>query len=135
MSDSLQPHRLKPAKLPSPWNSPGGNTGVGCHCLLQGIFLTRDRTRVFHIAGRFFTTREWWPIPLATRECPVIIAINICIFFWINYLIVFKWLHNLFLCLLVFRQFLLVPFFLTGLLCIKSLSKPRKELLNRRGQS
>ena len=24
-----------------PWNSPGKNTGVGCHSLLQGIFLTQ----------------------------------------------------------------------------------------------
>ena len=24
-----------------PWNSPGQNTGVGCHSLLQGIFLTQ----------------------------------------------------------------------------------------------
>ena len=29
--------------------------GVGCHVLLQGIFPTRDRTNVSHIAGRFFT--------------------------------------------------------------------------------
>ena len=26
------------ARLPCPWDSPGKNTGVGCHCLLQGIF-------------------------------------------------------------------------------------------------
>ena len=26
-------------KLPCPWNSPGKNTGVGCHALLEGIFL------------------------------------------------------------------------------------------------
>ena len=25
----------------SPWNSPGKNTGVGCHSLLQAIFLTK----------------------------------------------------------------------------------------------
>ena len=24
-----------------PWNFPGKNTGVGCHFLLQGIFLTQ----------------------------------------------------------------------------------------------
>ena len=41
VSDSLQPHRLQPARLPCPWNSPGKNTGVGCHFLLQGIFLTQ----------------------------------------------------------------------------------------------
>ena len=35
MSDSVRPHRQQPARLPRPWDSPGKNTGVGCHCLLQ----------------------------------------------------------------------------------------------------
>ena len=35
MSESLQPHRLQPTRLPRPWDSPGKNTGVGCHFLLQ----------------------------------------------------------------------------------------------------
>ena len=35
MSDSVQPHRRKPTRLPHPWDSPGKNTGVGCHFLLQ----------------------------------------------------------------------------------------------------
>ena len=35
MSDSVRPHRWKPTKLPRPWSSPGKNTGVGCHFLLQ----------------------------------------------------------------------------------------------------
>ena len=35
VSDSLQPHGLQPTRLPSPWDSPGKNTGVGCHFLLQ----------------------------------------------------------------------------------------------------
>ena len=39
MSVSLQPHDLYPAKLLCPWDSPGKNAGVGCHSLLQGIFL------------------------------------------------------------------------------------------------
>ena len=34
-SDSLPPHRLQPARLPSPWSFPGQNTGVGFHFLLQ----------------------------------------------------------------------------------------------------
>ena len=34
-------HGLQPARLLCPWNSPGKNTGVGCHSLLQGIFPTR----------------------------------------------------------------------------------------------
>ena len=35
------PHGLQPARLLCPWDSPGGNTGVGCHFLLQGIFPTQ----------------------------------------------------------------------------------------------
>ena len=35
MSDSGRPHRWQPTRLPCPWNSPGKNTGVGCHFLLQ----------------------------------------------------------------------------------------------------
>ena len=35
MSNSVQPHRQKPTRFPRPWDSPGKNTGVGCHFLLQ----------------------------------------------------------------------------------------------------
>ena len=35
MSDSVRPHRQQPTRLPHPWDSPGKNTGVGCHFLLQ----------------------------------------------------------------------------------------------------
>ena len=35
MSDSVRPHRQQPTRLPCPWDSPGMNTGVGCHFLLQ----------------------------------------------------------------------------------------------------
>ena len=35
VSDSVRPHRRQPTKVPRPWDSPGKNTGVGCHFLLQ----------------------------------------------------------------------------------------------------
>ena len=35
MSDSVRPHRRQPTRLCHPWDSPGKNTGVGCHFLLQ----------------------------------------------------------------------------------------------------
>ena len=38
VSDSLWPYGLQPSRLLCPWGSPGGNTGVGCHALLQGFF-------------------------------------------------------------------------------------------------
>ena len=34
-------HGLYPSRLLCPWDSPGKNTGVGCHALLQGIFPTQ----------------------------------------------------------------------------------------------
>ena len=41
MSYSLRPHGLFPTRLLCPWNSLGKSTGVNCHSLLQGIFLTQ----------------------------------------------------------------------------------------------
>ena len=37
MSDSVRPHRQQPTRLPRPWDSPGKNTGVGCHFLVQCV--------------------------------------------------------------------------------------------------
>ena len=41
VSDSLWPHELWSARLLCPWNSPGKNTDMGCHALIQGIFPTQ----------------------------------------------------------------------------------------------
>ena len=38
---TLQVHGLQTTRLLRPWNFPGKDTGVGCHFLLQGIFLTQ----------------------------------------------------------------------------------------------
>ena len=35
LSNSVQPHRRQSTRLPNPWDSPGKNTGMGCHFLLQ----------------------------------------------------------------------------------------------------
>ena len=35
LTDSVRPHRWQPTRLPCPWDSPGKNTGVGFHLLLQ----------------------------------------------------------------------------------------------------
>ena len=42
-SDSVQPHRLQPTRIPHSWDSPGKNTGVGCHFLLQCMKVKSDR--------------------------------------------------------------------------------------------
>ena len=43
MSDSVRPHRQQPTRLPCPWDSPGKNTGVGCHFFLQCMKVTSER--------------------------------------------------------------------------------------------
>jgi len=35
VSDSVRPQRRQPTRRSRPWDSPGKNTGVGCHFLLQ----------------------------------------------------------------------------------------------------
>ena len=54
VSDSLWPYELQPARLLSPWDFSGRNTGVGCHALLQGIFPTQGSNSwfQFHLACR-----------------------------------------------------------------------------------
>ena len=42
VSSSLRPHRRQPTRLPHPWDSPGKNTGVGCHFLFQCMKLKSE---------------------------------------------------------------------------------------------
>ena len=67
MSNSLQLHDLGPTRLLCLWDSPGKNTRVGCHALLQGIFPTQGQkpeilwTCLLNLlAGGFFTTSATW---------------------------------------------------------------------------
>ena len=65
-SDSLQPHERQPIRLLYPWDFPDKHNAVGCHFLLQGIFLTQ-RSDPCHqtpaLAVRFFTTSTTWKAP------------------------------------------------------------------------
>ena len=51
MSNSLQLHGQYPARLFYPWDFPSGSTGVGCHFLLQGLFLMQGLN--LHLWCRF----------------------------------------------------------------------------------
>ena len=42
MSNSVRPYRRQPTRLPRPWDSPGKNTGVGYHFLLQCMKVKRE---------------------------------------------------------------------------------------------
>ena len=76
MSDSVRPQRWQPTRLRHPWDSPGKNTGVGCHFLLQCMkvkSLSRARLRATpwtaaHQApeSMWFSRQEYWsgvPLP------------------------------------------------------------------------
>ena len=43
MSNSVRPQRRHPIRLPRPWDSPGKNTGMGCHFLLQCMKVKSER--------------------------------------------------------------------------------------------
>ena len=59
---TLRPHGLYPTRFLCPWNSPGNNTGVGCHALLHGIFPTQGSNPLLSaaLANRFFATKFTW---------------------------------------------------------------------------
>ena len=76
MSDSVRPHRRQPTRLPRPWDSPGKNTGVGCHFLLQCVkvkLLSRVRLLATAWTAAYqappsmgFSRQEYWsgvPLP------------------------------------------------------------------------
>ena len=77
---TVRPQRQQPTRLLHPWDSPGKNTGVGCHSLLQGIFPTQGsnlRLMSPALAGRFFTTSATQCLgPAATakslQSCPTV---------------------------------------------------------------
>ena len=59
-------------QAPCPWDFPGKSTGVGCHCLFQGIFLTKASNPGLHHCRQMLLTV--WP----TREVILIKLLNIC---------------------------------------------------------
>ena len=64
MSQNPKTEPKKATKLFCPWDSPGKNTGIGCHALFKGIFLIVGikPTSLMSpaLTGRFFTTSSTW---------------------------------------------------------------------------
>ena len=60
VSNSVRPHRQQPTRLPRPWDSPGKNTGVGCHLLLQCMKVKSESElrspKSSNLHARFFIT-------------------------------------------------------------------------------
>ena len=89
MSDSVWPHRRQPTRLPHPWDSPGKNTGVACHFLLQcmkvkvkGKSLSHARLLATPWAAAYqaplsmgFSRQEYWsgvPLPSPCNRLRII---------------------------------------------------------------
>ena len=78
VSDSVRPHRRQPTRLPRPWDSPGKNTGVGCHILLQCVKV-KSLSRVWLLATAwtaayqappsmgFSRQEDWSGVPLPRK--------------------------------------------------------------------
>ena len=58
MSDSVQPHRQQPTRLLRPWDSPGKNTGVGCHFLLQ-CMQVKSESEVAQLCPTLSDPMDW----------------------------------------------------------------------------
>ena len=73
----LRSHGLQPVKLHCPWDSPSKNSGVGCHFLLQRIFLTQELNPCFLCCRRILYLLNMYPIrvdkagpfALSSRPC------------------------------------------------------------------
>ena len=94
MSDSLRPYGLQPTRLLCPQTSPGKNTGVSCHSLLQGSFLTRGSNQVSCIASRLSEPPGKPPDP---HQNMCYANITFCVFVYMHVLVfnaVFILCHN-----------------------------------------
>ena len=105
MSNSVQPHRRQPTRLTRPWDSPGKNTGVGCHFPLQCMKVkVKSLSRVWLLVTPWtaayqapwsmgFSRQEYWsgvPLPSSTSmwdECT-------CVVVWAFFGIAFLWDWN-----------------------------------------
>ena len=105
MSDSVRPHRWEPTRLPHPWDSPGKNTGVSCHFLLQCRKVkvkSLSRVRLFttpwtaaHQAPPFmgFSRQEYWsgvPFPFLPLDCYFLVSFVVFLLFFHHRVSVFS---------------------------------------------
>ena len=70
------PPGLYPAKLLCPWNSPGKNTGLGCHSLLQGIFLTQGANAGVSHSRHSLHHLSHQEIPISAISCDICLSLT-----------------------------------------------------------
>ena len=97
VSDSVQPHRRQPTRFSHPWDSPGKNTGVGCHFLLQCMKVKSERevaqplscVRLLAWTAAYqappsmgFSRQKYWSrVPLPSPNKPVSSSELLCCYF------------------------------------------------------
>ena len=115
MSDSVWPHRWQLTRLPHPWDSPGKNTGVGCHFLLQDIHYI-STTCLFTTGSLYlfvlfnYTSPLQSPSLLATTRlfsARVRLFTLFCLFWFLDYTL--KWGHMIFFFLCVIISLSIIP--------------------------
>ena len=92
VSDCVRPHRRQPTRLPHPWDSPGKNTGVSCHFLLQCMKVKSDWVilHCVYVPQLSYLSICWWtsrllPCPGYYKQC--------CNEHW-GTRVSFKWSHS-----------------------------------------
>ena len=98
MSDSVRPHRWEPSRLPRPWDSPGKNTGVGCHFLLQCIKVKMES----EVAQSCLTLSD--PMDCSLSGSMVHGIFQARILEWVTSAFSVKWLQPLYITLQQFLQ-------------------------------
>ena len=71
VSNSSLPHGLQPTRLLRPWDFPGKNTGVGCHCLLLHNSLKMAKsssTSFFFGGGEGEGSQAWGPVGVGIHK-------------------------------------------------------------------
>ena len=86
LRDSWKSHGLSPMRLLCPWNSPGKNTGVGCHALLQGI-LSTERSNphllcLLHCQVGPFLLTQAWEAQIILYICNTELIVNVHKLLW-----------------------------------------------------
>ena len=78
-SDSWRPHGPQPDQLFCSWDSPGKNTEVGCHILLQGIFPNQE------LNPSLLCLLHWQTdsLPPAPPEKPLCVCVCECVCVWV----------------------------------------------------
>ena len=109
MSDSVRPHRRKPTRLQHPWDSPGKNTGVGCHFLLQCMkvksesevtqsFPTPSDRHGLQPPSMGFSRQEYWgglPLPSPFGGWGFLNIMCVEVVFWYLFLFWLSWMCGL----------------------------------------